>query len=82
MYAQISVMYSWIPRLGLFFPFFFLLDLTKNHFTIIWRSLENMNFHKIWRVWLKNWARYVHFNFEIQKGVADSIFQPHPSNFG
>ena len=41
-----------------------------------------MNFHKIWRVWLKNCARHAHFNFEIPKGVAALIFVPHLSNFG
>ena len=32
MYAQISVMYSWIPRLGLFFPFFFPVGFNKKSF--------------------------------------------------
>ena len=74
--------YSWIPSLGLFFPIFFLLDLAKNHFTIILRSLKNMNFHKIWRVWLKNCVRHAHFNFELPKSAAALIFVPHFSNFG
>ena len=64
------------------FPIFMPVNLAKYGVTIICRYSEDMNFHKIWRVLLKNWARYAHFNFEIQEGVADSIFQPHPPNFG
>ena len=30
---------------------------------------------KFWRVWLKNWAFNFHFNFEIEIGVAGSIFE-------
>ena len=40
-----------------------------------------MNFHKIWRLWLKNCARHAHFNFELLKGVAASFFELYPSNF-
>ena len=64
-----------------FFPNSILLDIAKDGFTIIWRLLKNMNFHKIWRLWLKNCARHAHFNFELLKGVAASFFELYPSNF-
>ena len=64
-----------------FFPNSILLDIAKDGFTIIWRLSKNMNFHKIWRLWLKNCARHAHFNFELLKGVAASFFELCPSNF-
>ena len=64
------------------FPNFMQVDLAEYGANIICRYSKDMNFHKIWRFYLKNWACYAHFNFEIQEGVADSIFQPHPPNFG
>ena len=64
-----------------FFPNSILLDIAKDGFTIIWRLSKNMNFHKIWRLWLKNCARHAHFNFELLKGVAASFFELYPSNF-
>ena len=68
-------------RTGPFFPNSILLDIAKDGFTIIWRLSKNMNFHKIWRLWLKNCARHAHFNFELLKGVAASFFELYPSNF-
>ena len=78
---------SWTPLhldrgLKQIFPNFLAVDLAKYGVTIICRYSKDMNFHKIWRVWLKYWACYAHLNFEIQDGVVDSIFQPHPPNFG
>ena len=35
----------------------------------------------LWRVWLKNWGRYAHFNFELLKSMVALIFKPHPWNF-
>ena len=34
------------------------------------------------RLWFKNWVCHVHFNFEIQLGMASSIFNQLPPNFG
>ena len=36
---------------------------------------------KIWRLWLKNYARYAHFNFELLKGMAVLFFEVYPWNF-
>ena len=73
---------TWIPCLCPKFLNPIPLDLAKYGFSTIWRSSKVMNFHKIWRSWLKNCARHALFNFELPKGVAVSIFVPHPSNFG
>jgi hypothetical protein len=35
-------------------------------------------FLAIWRMWLKNWVSYALFNFELVKGLAAKIFEPHP----
>ena len=64
-----------------FFPNSIPLDLAKHGFSIIWRSSKNMNFPKIWRLWLKNCARHAHFNFELLKGVAVLFFEVYPWNF-
>ena len=40
-----------------------------------------MYFCKVWRMWLKKWARHAHLDFELPKGVAASIFESHPPNF-
>ena len=72
----------WIPCLCPKFLNPIPLDVAKYGFSAIGRSSKVMNFHKIWRSWLKNCARHALFNFELPKGVAVSIFVPHPSNFG
>ena len=64
-----------------FFPNSIPLDLAKHGLTIIWRSSKNMNFPKIWRLWLKNCALHIHFNFELLKGVAVLFFEVYPWNF-
>ena len=57
------------------------LEISKNDFTIIWISSKNMNFPKIWRLWLKNCARHTHFSFEFLKGMAVLFFEIYPWNF-
>ena len=37
---------------------------------IICLPTKNMQFCKIKRLWLKNWACHAHLKFKIQKGVA------------
>ena len=73
----IDWIYCWNWFLALFIP----LKISKYDFTIIWTSSKDKNFPKIWRMWLKNWVSYAHFNFELLKGVAALIFRPHPYNF-
>ena len=73
---------TWIPCLCPKFLNLIPLDLAKYGFSTIWRSSKVMNFHKIWGSWLKSCACYALFNFEIPKGMAVSIFVPHPSTFG
>ena len=51
-------------------------------FTIIITTFKDTNFHKIWRMWLKNWARHANLHLEILKGVAVSFFETHLPNFG
>ena len=53
-----------------------------NDTNIICLPTKNMQFCKIKRLWLKNWACHAHLKFKIQKGVASSFFEPHPPNFG
>ena len=77
----IDFCYTWIPSLAHVHPNSILLDLAKHGFSIIWRSSKNMNFPKIWRLWLKNCARHAHFNFELLKGVAVLFFEVYPWNF-
>ena len=77
----IDFCYTWIPSLAHVHPNFILLDLAKHGFTIIWRSSKNMNFPKIWRLWLRNYALHAHFNFELLKGVAVLFFEVYPWNF-
>ena len=91
-YACLNTFFLWTlakPRTPLhmdggldhFFPNSIPLDLAKHGFSIIWRSSKNMNFPKIWRLWLKNCARHAHFNFELLKGVAVLFFEICPWNF-
>ena len=47
----------------------------------IWTSIITTYFTKETGVWLKNWSYHVHLNFKIEKGMAGSIFEPHPPNF-
>ena len=78
---NIDFCYTWIPSLAHVHPNSILLDLAKHGFTIIWRSSKNMNFPKIWRLWLKNCARHTHFSFEFLKGMAVLFFEIYPWNF-
>ena len=48
---------------------------------IICLSIRNIQFFKIWWLWLKRWVCYAQLKFELQVGVAGSIVKPHPSNF-
>ena len=55
--------------------------ISKNGINIIWTSIKNTHFSKVTGAQLKNQACYAHFNFELQMGMADTIFQLHSSNF-
>ena len=59
----------------------FWLGILKNDTNTIWTSIINTYFTKETGVWLKNWAYHVHLKFKIEKGMAGSIFEPHPPNF-
>ena len=65
------------PKIITFIPLWILI----NHTNIIYLSSKSTQFCKIRRLWLKNWACHAHLKFKIQKGVAGSIFEPHPLNF-
>ena len=72
---------KWIWQLWPKFITFFLLWILINDTNIICLSSKNMQFSKIRRLWLKNWACHAPLNLKLQRGVADSIFEPHPPNF-
>ena len=73
---------TWIWQLWQKFVTFIPLWILVNDTNIICLPTKNMQFCKIKRLWLKNWACHAHLRFKIQKGVASSFFQPHPPNFG
>ena len=58
------LLHTWTDSLGTFFQTFIIMKISENDSNIICRS------SKLWRMWLKNWACYTHFNFKIPKGVA------------
>ena len=72
---------KWIWQLRPKFITFFLLWILINDTNIICLSSKNMQFSKIRRLWLKNWACHAPLNLKLQRGVADSIFEPHPPDF-
>ena len=72
----------WIWQLWPKFVTFIPLWILGNDTNIICLPTKNMQFCKIKRLWLKNWACHAHLKFKIQKGVASSFFEPHPPNFG
>ena len=76
------LLHTWTDSLGTFFETFAKMKISKNDSNTICRSSKNIAFPKIWRMWLKNGACHAHFNFELLKGVAALIFEPHPPNFG
>ena len=76
------LLHTWTDSLGTFFKTFAIMIFSKSDSNIIWRSSKNITFPKIWRVWLKNWVRHAHFNFELPKGVAVLFSELCPSNFG
>ena len=76
------LLHTWTDSLGTFFKTFAIMISSKSDSNIIWRSSKKITFPKIWRVWLKNWVCHALGKFKIEMGVADSIFKPHPSNFG
>ena len=49
-----SSLHTWTSSLGTFFPTFVKMKISKDDSNIICRSSKNINFPKIWRVWLKN----------------------------
>ena len=73
---------TWIWQLWPKFVTFIPLWILGNDTIIICLSSKNMQFCKIKRLWLKNWACHAHLKFKIQKGVASLFFEPHPPNFG
>ena len=66
--------FSKIAEFGLAIP--------KNGTNIIWTSIKNTYFFKVARPRLKNWAYHTHLKFRIEMGVAWSIFELRPNNFG
>ena len=76
------LLHTWTSSLGTFFPTFVKMKISKDDSNIICRSSKNITFPKIWRVWLKNWACHAHFNFKLLWGMAGSVFDLHPWNFG
>ena len=77
-----GLLYTWTDSLGTFLVTFVIMKISKNDSNIICRSSKNITFSKIWRVWLKNWARHAHFNFKLLKGMAVLLSELCPSNFG
>ena len=71
----------WIWQLWPKFITFFLLWILINDTNIICLSSKNMQFSKIRRLWLKNCVCHAPLKFQLQRGVADTIFEPHPPNF-
>ena len=78
LYVDLGI--DWIYYSNWFLALFIPLKIWKYDFTIVWTSSKDKNFPKIWRMWLKNWVSYAHFNFELLKGMAALIFGPHPWN--
>ena len=60
---------KWIWQLRPKVITFILLWILTNGTNIICLSSKSMQFCKIQRLWLKNWACHAHLNFKIQKGV-------------
>ena len=81
MYDEPGMTQTWIWQLWPKFITFFPLWILINDTNIICLSSKNMQFSKIRRLWLKNWACHAPLNLKLQRGVADSIFEPHPPNF-
>ena len=62
----------------------FWLGISKKVNNIISTSLKNTLFQKITGAWLEKWACHTDFEIsgsKIEKGVAGSVFKPHPCNF-
>ena len=72
---------TWIWQLWPKFITFFPLWILINDTNIICLSSKNTQFFKIRRVWLKNCVCHAPLKFQLQRGVADTIFEPHPPNF-
>ena len=68
---------EWIDRLTDFSTFYTIESIKKLYYFHL-NILKDKNFPKIWTMWLKKGASYIHFNFELLKGVAVLIFSPHP----
>ena len=51
----------------LFSIFFYqkLKEILIRYIRIILKASKDRLISKIWRVWLKNWARHAHLNFEV-----------------
>ena len=86
-YPQIGKIFTYLGmRLNEKISFLEITDLwfetSKIGTNIIWRSLKNTQFFKVTRLWLKNWVCGAHLNFKIQKGVAGTIIELQPWNFG
>ena len=54
---QNEIGFSWFKKIWL--------ELSKNDNNIICLSLKDTQFFKILKVWLKNWAYYAYFKFEL-----------------
>ena len=72
----------WIWQLWQKFVTFIPLWILVNDTNIICLPSKDMQFCKIKRLWLKNWACLAHLKFKIQRSAEGSIFEPHPPKFG
>ena len=80
-YSYPGMTQTWIWQLWPKFITFFPLWILINDTNIICLSSKNTQFFKIRRVWLKNCVYHAPLKLKLQRGVADTIFEPHPPNF-
>ena len=59
----------------------FWLVLSKNDSNIIFSSIKNESFLKIWRVWHILKVCHALWSLKIEMGIMGSIFELHPPNF-
>ena len=81
-YGNTGMTQTWIWQLWPKFITFFPLWILINDTNIICLSSKNTQFFKIRRVWLKNCVCHAPLKLKLQKGVADTIFEPKHPNFG
>ena len=57
--------YRWIKNSLVFFLYQKLKEILTRYSRTISKASKNWLISKIWRVWLKNWARHAHFKFKV-----------------